>query len=126
MPDLQLEAGPSFGDGAFQHGCHVTIHGVNNLEEGLRAKVIGFDPGAKLYVVNDAAGATWGLGAEKLRGLQTLDLITEWQEVLEGVTVPGGAEVRFELDTGKSFARLKGHAAAGGPLLPPIPLDDLD
>ena len=104
-PVLQFEAGPSFGDGAYQPGAHVTIHSMNNLEEGLRAKVIGYDATAKLYIVKDAAGATWGLRAEKLRAMQTMDLGEGWQEVPEGVTVPGGAQVRFELDTGKKLAR---------------------
>ena len=107
-PVLLTEPGASFGDGTFQPGCHVTIHGVNNLEEGLRAKVFAWAPEQQLYVVKDAAGATWGLRAEKMRPLQTLELPPggEWCEVPEGVTVPGGAGLRVDLATGKSFARL--------------------
>ncbi len=39
-PTLQITGGPTFGDGTFQPNDTVTIHGVNNLPEGLGAKVI--------------------------------------------------------------------------------------
>ena len=34
----------------------VSVHGVSNLEDGLRARVIAYDPKAALYVVKDATG----------------------------------------------------------------------
>ena len=108
-PVLLTDAGPSFGDGAFQPGDHVTIHGVNNLEEGLRAKVIAWAPADALYVVNDAAGNTWGLRAEKLQPMATLVLDPggTWSEVPMGVAVPAGAELRIDLGSaGKRYARL--------------------
>ena len=71
-PVLLTEPGASFGDGTFQPGCHVTIHGVNNLEEGLRAKVFAWAPEQQLYVVKDAAGATWGAQSRSVATRQTM------------------------------------------------------
>ena len=51
-PNLQTAAGENFGDGAFQPQDMVTIHNVSNLDDGLNAKVIAFDPDAQLYVVS--------------------------------------------------------------------------
>jgi hypothetical protein len=86
----------------------VTIHGVSNLEEGLRAKVIAFDAAAQLYVVKDAEGKVWGLRAEKLRPLQVLELNgvgNEWTQVPPEATLPGGVEVKMDLETGARLAR---------------------
>jgi hypothetical protein len=86
----------------------VTIHGVSNLEEGLRAKVIAFDPAAALYVVKDAAGKVWGLRAEKLRPMKVLELSEvgdEWTHVPVDATLPGGVEVKINLETGIRLAR---------------------
>jgi hypothetical protein len=105
-PSLQTEAGVGFGDGAFQPDDMCTIHGVNNLEDGLRAKVIAYDVAAMLYVVKDANAQVWGLQAVKLRPQVTLDLSREWQEVPEGVAIPGQVEVMMDLTTGKKLARL--------------------
>ena len=48
-PTLQTEAGDDFGDGAFEWGDMVTVHGVRNLGEGLSAKVIAYDVDESLY-----------------------------------------------------------------------------
>ena len=105
-PALQTAAGADFGDGAYQPDDMVTIHGVSNLDDGLTARIIGYDPAAALYVVKDAGAKVWGLKAEKLRPLETLALTNEWQAVPEGVAVPGGVEVKMDLSTGKKLARL--------------------
>ena len=47
---------------------------MSNVEAGLRAKVIAFDPDAAFYVVKDAAGKVLGLRAEKLRPMKVLEL----------------------------------------------------
>ena len=102
-PRLQTTAGPDFGDGAFQPQNMVTIHGVNNLQDGLRARVIAFDPAAALYVVKDPDGKIWGVDKSKLRPMQVLDLTTvgdEWADVPEGATLPAGVEVRMCMTTG--------------------------
>jgi hypothetical protein len=107
-PNLQTAGGPDFGDGQFQPDDMVTVHSVSNLEEGLTAKIIAFDPDATLYVVKDAAGNIWGLKAQKLRLLQTLKLDeggNEWQRVTPGVVIPGGVEVKMDLSTGTKLAR---------------------
>ena len=115
VPELITDAGASFGDGAFQPGEHVTIHGVNNLEEGLRGKIIAWAPADALYVVKDANAGTWGLRGEKLRPMATLELDPggAWTEVPLGVAVPGGAELRMDLGAGgKRYARLLPAVAA--------------
>ena len=106
--ELQLTGGADFGDGTYQPNDMVTIHNVSNLDDGAIAKVIGFDPAKELYVVKDAKAAIWGLATSKLKALQTLDLEhvgNEWQEVPEGVVVPGGAEIKMDLSTGRKLAR---------------------
>ena len=105
-PALQTVAGPEFGDGKFQPDDMVTVHGVSNLDDGLTAKIIGYDPAAALYVVKDAGANVWGIKPDKLRPLETLTLTDEWQAVPEGVDVPGGVEVKMDLSTGKRLARL--------------------
>jgi hypothetical protein len=107
---LQTAGGPSFGDGLFQPQDHVTIHGVSNLPDGLRAKVFAYDPDAKLYVVKDANASIWGVRSEKLCPIQTLaieEVGSEWQDVPEGVVVPRGLEIYMNLATGcKSVRRI--------------------
>ena len=110
QPKLQTEGGPSFGDGTFQPNDMVTIHNVSNLEDGLRAKIIAYDPAEdkQLYVVKDSAGSIWGLRTEKLKPMKVLELEElgdEWQEVPEGVVVPGGASIKMDLSTGRKLAR---------------------
>ena len=105
---LQTAGGPTFGDGAFQPNDNVTIHSVSNLAEGLCAKVIAYDAAACLYVVRDSTGAIWGLRREKLRAQQMLELSSvhdEWTAVPDGVVVPGGVDVRMDLQTGEKHAR---------------------
>ena len=105
---LQTAGGPSFGDGLFQPQDHVTIHGVSNLPDGLRAKVFAYDPDAKLYVVKDANASIWGVRSEKLCPIQTLaieDVGNEWQDVPEGVVVPRGLEIYMNLATGRKSVR---------------------
>jgi hypothetical protein len=86
----------------------VTVHGVRNLQEGLRAKIIAFDPAAGLYVVKGPDGQVWGLNSEKLRPMQIFDLSSlgdDWCEIPEDVTLPGGVEVKMDLATGRRLAR---------------------
>ena len=106
---LQTEAGPDFGDGSYQPEDHVTIHGVNNLEEGLRAKVIAYDPAKSLYVVKDADAKIWGVGVEKLRAMRMLNLdelsTSEWTRVRPGIVLPKGCDIRMDLETGERLVR---------------------
>ena len=83
------------------------MHGVSNLAEALRAKVIAYDPRAALYVVKDAEGKIWGVKSEKLRPLHVLGLSSEWSDVPEGAMLPVSkcsllcmcrATVAFQLD----------------------------
>ena len=113
-PDLQTTGGADFGDGTFQPNDMVTIHDVSNLEDGLRAKIIAYDPDKSLYVVKDSKGQIWGLRSEKLRAQRTLaldDVGGEWKLVPEGVVVPGGIEVTMDLQTGEKYARKMGSSA---------------
>ena len=104
-PALQIAGGPNFGDGQFQHGADVTVHGVANLAEVLRARVIVWDQGASRYVVRDEGGQVWGLRAKKLRPLTVLELIAAWTQVNAHEAIPRGAEVRLNLETGERMAR---------------------
>ena len=104
-PALQITGGPDFGDGQFQHGADVTVHGVANLAEGLRARVIAWDQAASLYVVRDEGGQVWGLRAEKLRPLAVLELSAAWTPVHAHEAIPRGAEVCLNLETGARMAR---------------------
>ena len=104
-PALQITGGPNFGDGQFQHGADVTVHGVANLAEGLRARVIAWDQAASLYVVRDEGGQVWGLRAEKLQPLAVLELSAAWTPVNAREAIPRGAEVRLNLETGERMAR---------------------
>ena len=106
-PNLQTTAGPTFGDGTYQPNDMVTIHEVSNLEEGLRARVIAYDPDKSLYVVKDSKASIWGLRTEKLRPLQVLQVPDndEWIEVADGVVVPKGLEISIDLETGRKRAR---------------------
>jgi hypothetical protein len=105
---LQTAGGPSFGDGRFQPQDHVTIHGISNLPDGLRAKVFAYDPDAKLYVVKDAKASIWGVRSEKLCPIQTLaieEVGNEWQDLPEGIVVPQGLEIYMNLATGRKSVR---------------------
>ena len=106
-PNLQTTPGISFGDGAYQPNDMVTIHNVSNLEEGLSARIIAYDPDKSLYVVKDSKASVWGLRTEKLRPLQVLQVGEgpEWVEVPDGVVVPKGLEISIDLDTGRKRAR---------------------
>ena len=64
------------------------MHGVSNLAEALRAKVIAYDPTASLYVVKDAEGKIWGVKSEKLRPQPVLELTSEWSDVSDGAMLP--------------------------------------
>ena len=66
----------------------MTLHGVSNIEESMRAKVIAYDPTASLYVVKDAEGKIWGVKSEKLRPQPVLELTSEWSDVPDGAMLP--------------------------------------
>ena len=102
-PRLQTAGGPSFGEGSFQPGDMVTIHNVTNLDDGLSAKVIAFDPDKNLYVVKDSMASIWGLRAEKLRPQKVLEMPegVEWHDVPDGTVVPKGLRSK-DLSTGRS------------------------
>lgn len=101
----------------------MTIHGVSNIEEGTRAKIIAFDPAAALYVVKDGAANIWGLKSAKLRPMQVLDLSnvgSDWTEVPIDATLPGGVEVQMNLATGSRLARRldsRQHSSHSGALI---------
>jgi hypothetical protein len=89
-PRQQTAGGPEFGDGTFQPNDMVTIHDVSNLEEGLSAGIIAYDPDKGLYVVKDCRGSIWGLRKEKLRPQRVLELPEgdfDWHDVPDGVVV---------------------------------------
>ncbi len=124
-PALQVTGGCDFGDGRFQPGDNVTVYGASNLAEGLRARIIAWDPAAALYVVRDAGGQVWGLRSDKLRPLLVQELSTAWAPVNANAALPRGCEVRLDLATGARMARQSGlgpevtasdlaEAAAGG------------
>ena len=104
-PALQVAGGCDFGDGRFQPGDDVKVHGASNLAEGLRARIIAWDPAAALYVVRDADGQVWGLRSEKLQPLPVLELGTTWTQVHADAALPRGCEVRLDLATGARIAR---------------------
>ncbi len=104
-PALQITGGGDFGDGKYKHGADVTVHGVSNVAEGLRARVIAWDPSASLYVVRDAGGQVWGLRAEKLRPLAVMELSEDWKTAHAHEAIPLGAEVRLNLQTGARLVR---------------------
>lgn len=86
----------------------VTIHDVSNLEEGLSAGIIAYDPDKGLYVVKDCRGSIWGLRKEKLRPQRVLELPDgdfDWHEVPDGVVVPKGLEISVDMSTGRNRAR---------------------
>ena len=110
-PTLQTEAGDDFGDGAFEWGDMVTVHGVRNLGEGLSAKVIAYDVDESLYVIRDGTGAVWGVPVEKLAAMQTVSVDSfgsEWTPVPDGARVPAGLEIKMDLQTGETFVRNTG------------------
>ena len=107
---LQNEETPTsvFGDGKFQCNQMITVHGVNNVDDGVRAKIIAYDPHPDklLYVVRDGSGNVWGLRPEKLRIMTTMDVDScEWQEVPEGEQIPAGMEIQMNLATGAKMVR---------------------
>jgi hypothetical protein len=107
-PRLQTAGGPEFGDGTFQPNDMVTIHDVSNLEEGLSAGIIAYDPDKGLYVVKDCHGSIWGLRKEKLRPQRVLELPEgdfDWHDVPDGVVVPKGLEISVDMSTGRNRAR---------------------
>ncbi len=58
--------------------------------------------------MKDEEGKVWGLRAEKLRPLEVLDLSgvgNEWTPVPTEATLPGGVEVKMDLETGSRLAR---------------------
>ena len=116
-PRLQTAGGPSFGEGSFQPGDMVTIHNVTNLDDGLSAKVIAFDPDKNLYVVKDSMASIWGLRAEKLRPQKVLEMPegVEWHEVPDGTVVPKGLEIQVDLSTGRKRARRMPQAVTAEP-----------
>ena len=81
----------------------------------MRAKVIGYDKAANLYVVKDANAAIWGLKTEKLRKVCMMELTDTWQEVPEGAMVPSGVEVNMDLATGKRLVRKMPEEERVGP-----------
>lgn len=116
-PRLQTAGGPSFGEGSFQPGDMVTIHNVTNLDDGLSAKVIAFDPDKNLYVVKDSMASIWGLRAEKLRPQKVLEMPegVEWHDVPDGTVVPKGLEIQVDLSTGRKRARRMPQAVTAEP-----------
>ena len=77
--------------------------------------VFAWDAAASLYVAKDAAGGIWGLRAENLRAVELMELGDDWAAVPEGAVLPGGAEIRMDLQTGKKLARRIARAAAARP-----------
>jgi len=84
----------------------VFVTGVDNLADNSVLVCVAYEHGKDIFVLRDGAGKLWGVAASKLSKFEEMQLSSEWQPVLAGMSVPVGAEYKFDVTSGQNMARL--------------------